>query len=254
MNVETEKKCKIQVINRAVRLLDCLAEMDTPLTLRELATQSRLHPSTAFRILASLSQHELVEHTAGRYALGIRLAQLGSRVQGQRDLRREARPILEALRDQLDETVNLIVQEGDFVSYVEHAIPTQRMMRVEQLIGSHAPLHVTAVGKLFLGQMGADGCLEYAQRTELKPRTPNSICDPLVLWQQVKQALKQGYALDNEEAELGVGCVGVPIRDSSQKIVAGLSISTLISRRKPEWIELLQQSGRQLSARLGFRE
>ncbi len=254
MTRESGKKPQIQVIDRAVVLLNCLAEAEEPLTLRQLADQSGLHPSTAFRILASLAQHDLVEHGVTGYALGVRLAQLGGRVRGQLDLRREARPLLEWLRDQLDETANLIVQEGDFVAYVEHATPTQRMMRVEQLIGSRAPLHVTAVGKLFLGQLGADGCLEYAERTGLKPRTPQSIRDPLVLWQQVKQAMKQGYALDNEEAELGVGCIGVPVRDSSQRIVAGLSISTLISRRQEAWIELLQQAGKRLSTRLGFRE
>ncbi|MGF1529294.1 MAG: IclR family transcriptional regulator [Candidatus Competibacterales bacterium] len=248
------KATSIQVIDRMVLLLDAIAAHDEPVGLKQLAKATELHPSTAFRILASLIEHGLVERSGtGNYRLGVRLLQLGSRVQGQLDIRREALPIMEWLRDQIQETVNLIMREGDCVVYVEHATP-HRMMRVEQLIGSHAPLHVTAVGKLFLADAGAEACLEYAQRTNLKPCTPHSITEPGRLWWVVKHALKQGYALDDEEAELGVGCIGVPIRDGSGRVVAGFSVSAPIERRQESWVEIIQQAGKRLSVRLGHRE
>lgn len=242
----------IQVIDRMARLLELVAESDTPVSLKVLAAETSLHPSTAFRILAALGEHGFVERDGhGRYRLGVKLLRWGARMREGVDVRDEAHPIMERLRDRLGETVNLVVRHGDEVIYVDRAT-TSRMMRVEQIIGSRAPLHVTAVGKLFLADGGAEACLEYAQRTGLPAFTPNTITDATALWRAVKQAAQQGFALDNEEAELGVGCIAVPIRDASGSMAAGLSVSAPIERRRDEWIALVQEAGRQLSERLGF--
>ena len=99
---------------------------------------------------------------------------------------------------------------------------------------------------------GAEACLEYAARTGLPSCTPHSITDPTALWRSVKNALQQGYALDDQEAELGVGCIGVPIRDSTNHIVAGISVSAPIERRREVWVSLIRQAGEKLSTRLGF--
>ncbi|MDX1605714.1 MAG: IclR family transcriptional regulator [Candidatus Competibacterales bacterium] len=233
-------------------LLDAIAINHGPVSLKILARETRLHPSTAFRILNSLVEHGLVERNeAGHYQLGVKLLQLGSQVQGRLDIRREARPILNWLRDQINETVNLIVREGDEVVYLERVTPS-RMMRVEQAIGGHMPLHVTAVGKLFLAESGAEACLDYAERTGLRPCTPRSITDSAILWRNVKRSQQRGYALDDEEAEAGVGCIGVPVRDSSSQMIAGISVSAPIERRSPDWIPIVQRAGERLSARLGF--
>ncbi len=242
----------IQVIDRLAALIDAIAANDGPVSLKVLAKSTGLHPSTAFRILASLLDHGMVERTeAGHYQLGVKLLQLGSRVQSRLDIRREARPILEWLRDEINETVNLIVREGDEVVYVERMVPS-RMMRVEQAIGGHMPLHVTAVGKLFLAESGAEACLDYAERTGLKPRTPYSITDPTRLWRTVRNALQQGYALDDQEAEQGVGCIGVAVRDSTQRMIAGISVSAPIERRNLKWAPIIKQASERLSVRLGF--
>jgi DNA-binding IclR family transcriptional regulator len=243
----------IQVIDRMSHLLDAIAAGDDPVSLKILSAETGLHPSTAFRILASLSEHGFVERSvSGHYQLGVRLLQLGSRVQGRLDMRREAKPILDWLRTETGESVHLVVREGDDVVYVERAA-TNRMMRVEQTIGGHAPLHCTAVGKLFLAESGAEACLEYAERTGLVAYTANTITEPANLWRAVKNSLQQGHALDNEEAELGVGCIGVPIRDSSGHMVAGISVSAPIERRNVSgWLPLIRQAADMLSSRLGY--
>ena len=241
----------IQVIDRLSHLLDAIAAHDEPVSLKELAKATSLHPSTAFRILAALTEHGFIERSeSGHYRLGVKLLQLGSRVQGRVDIRREAEPIMRWLCREIDETINLIFREGDQVVYVERVTPS-RMMRVEQAIGGHMPLHVTAVGKLFLAEAGAEACFEYAERTGLAPSTQHSITDPAALWRSVKEAQQRGYALDDEEAELGVGCIGVPVRDGSGAMVAGISASAPIDRRDLDWVAIVQQAGLKLSARLG---
>ncbi|MDX1811333.1 MAG: IclR family transcriptional regulator, partial [Gammaproteobacteria bacterium] len=154
----------IQVIERGSSLMDAIALYDEPVSLKILAAETGLHPSTAFRILGALADIGFVEkNTTGSYMLGKKLVRLASKVRRGIDLRDEARDIMEKLRDEIGETVNLTVREGDEVIYIERATP-QRMMRVEQVIGSRAPLHVTAVGKLMLAEMGDEFIHAYSER------------------------------------------------------------------------------------------
>jgi IclR family acetate operon transcriptional repressor len=239
----------IQVIDRLTALLEAIARHRDPVSLKVLAADTGLHPSTAFRILAAAIENGLVARAGSNYRLGIRLLQLGSRVASHQDLRREARPLMEALRDRIGETVNLTVRQGDEVVYLDRALP-ERMMRVEQRIGSRAPLHVTAVGKLMLGEAGEAACREYARRTGLPGYTRYSLTDEEQLVQHVSGCLRAGFAYDDEEAEAGVGCIGVLVHDSDGAIVAGLSISAPIERRRDEWVEELKATAQALSKRL----
>ena len=242
----------IQVIDRAADLLDALSAGTAPMSLKVLSAETQLHPSTAFRILASLTAHGFVERTDnGRYQLGVKLLKYASRVHEKVDLLLEARPVMERLRADVDETVSLSVRQGDEVVYVERTA-VNRMMRVDQLIGSRAPLHVTAVGKLFLAEGGPRTCNDYAQRTGLPRYTPNTITDGVKLWSEVEHSHRRGYAFDNEELEQGVSCIGVPIRDNHGIVVAGLSISAPRARRQDEWISLIQRAGEEISQRLGY--
>ena len=242
----------VQVIDRVAALLGVIGQHPDPVSLKALAAETGLHPSTAYRILGALTEHGYVERAAsGQYTLGKTLLRYARRVHGKVDLLREAKPIMERLRTEVGETVNLTVREGDEVVYVERALPN-RMMRVEQVIGSRAPLHVTAVGKLFLAEGGDKACREYARRSGLKRYTRNTLTQVVKLWAEASDARKRGYALDNEEAELGVTCIGVPVHDSTGTMIAGLSISAPRERRQQGWVELLQKAGADISTRLGY--
>ncbi len=244
----------IQVIDRMAGLLDALAAEQNGASLKILSAETGLHPSTAFRILASLSQHGFVARDeTGLYLLGPHLLQLAAKVRVGLDVRAVARPEMEWLRDQVGETVNLTVRQGDEMVYVERVTPN-RMMRVEQLIGSRAPLHVTAVGKLMLGEAGAAATRDYAKRTRLPAYTSNTRHNIKTLLEDIGVCSARGYALDDEEAELGVGCIGALIRDATGAAVAGLSVSAPMERRQMDWVKLVQEAARRVSARLGFAE
>ncbi len=242
---------RIQVIDRAAALLDTIARYPEPVSLKVLTAETGLHASTAHRILAALIQNGFVERDpAGHYRLGLRLLQLGVRLRGDVDLRAIARPVMETLRDRLGESINLTIREGDDVVYIEKATPN-RMIHVQQLIGARAPLHVTAVGKLMLGAGGDEAILAYAERTNLPAYTRNTLSDVERLREACLRGISDGYALDDEEAELDVGCIGVLLHDSTGRVAAGLSISAPIERRQLAWIQDLQQAGRSISEQLG---
>lgn len=243
----------IQVIDRAARLLDAIASYSEPASLKHLSADTGLHPSTAFRILGALANVGLVERdTQGRYRLGGTIVRLAQKVRHVADIREEALPIMETLRDQVGETVNLSIRSGDELIYIERKA-SPKMIRVEQVIGSRAPLHVTGVGKLMLGCLGETFIRAYAERTGLPAYTRHTL--PLErLLAESRLAIERGYALDNEEAEEGVGCISALVHDASGEVAGGLSISAPIERRKDEWIPLLQEAAKGISKRLGFVE
>jgi len=253
MPTESTATPGIQVIDRAAALLDAIARYPEPVSLKVLGADTGLHPSTAHRILGALIQNRFVEKdAAGRYRLGLRLLQLGVRLHGDVDMRAVARPIMESLRDKLGESVNLTIREGDEVVYLDKATPN-RMIHVQQLVGSRAPLHVTAVGKLMLGASGEEAMRAYARRTNLPSYTRNTITALPRLITECTSALAAGYALDNEEAELDVGCIGVLLYESTGRVAGGLSVSAPIERRRLDWITDVIAAGRRISEQLGWR-
>jgi len=241
----------IQVIDRCAILLEAISQYEDPTSLKILSADSGLAPSTAYRILSALIEAGFVEkNTAGHYALGHKLVRLASKRRRSVDIREQASGTMAALRDAIGETVNLTVREGDEVIYIER-VTSNRMMRVEQIIGSRAPLHVTAVGKLMLASLGEPFIHAYAVRSGLKSYTPHTIMTEQKLIDVANQSLEQGFAYDNEEAEEGVGCIGVLIYDDKNNVVAGLSISAPIERRKEEWVKLVKNAGKKISEQLG---
>ena len=241
----------IQVIDRSASLLEAISHYEDSASLKLLSADTGLHPSTAFRILGALIEAGFVEkNAAGHYMLGRKLVQLASKVRRNVDIREQALDVMEALRDAIGETVNLTVREGDEVIYIERVTPN-RMMRVEQVIGSRAPLHVTAVGKLMLAELGENFIHAYVNRSGLKSYTPHTITTEQDLLKVTQEVQRQGFAYDNEEAEEGVGCIGVLIYDAGKNVVGGLSISAPIDRRKDEWMKLVKDAGKRISERLG---
>lgn len=248
----TKSGARIQVIDRAASLLDSISRYSLPVTLKALSAETNLAPSTAFRILNSLIDNHFVERDSkGKYQLSGRLIRLSSNQNTAIDFRKVATPYMEKLRDQFGETINLTTREGDVVIYAEKSTPN-RMMHVQQIIGSRAPLHVTGVGKMMLGREGEEGIRGYAQRTNLPTYTRNTFSTIDSLVDECFKCVEQGYAFDNEEAEIGVGCIGVLLYDKYGEVAAGLSISAPIQRRKKEWIKPLIKAGKSISTELGF--
>src|SRR5688572_31348996 len=207
-------------------LLDALGRHTTPVNLKQLASETTLHPSTAHRILGVMVESRLVDRIEpGTYRLGIRLLELGSLVKSRISVRQEALPYMQQLHQALGETVNLSVRHDEEVVYVERTAPGNTMMRVVQIIGARAPLHITAVGKIFLAEDGTDKCTEYVRRTGLPRYTDNTLTDADSLGRELERIRRQGYAFDNEEAEKGVSCIGAGIFNDEGRLVAGLSVS-----------------------------
>jgi len=247
-------KNSIQVIERMMKLLEVLARHPQPVALKNLAQASGLHPSTTHRILAALVNDSMVERIdPGNYRLGIRLLELGNLVKGRISVREHALPFMRELHAATGEAVNLSVRRDDEIVYIERTSSGRSLMRVVNIVGARAPLHITAVGKLFLLEDGAEGLKDYAQRTHLPQFTRNTLTSVAVLEKELERIKRNGYAIDNEEAELGVRCIGAGVRDDSGALVAGLSVSAPAERMKTAWSGLVRETAEKISRAIGYR-
>lgn len=243
----------IQVLERAMRLLDALAERSGAVSLKDLAVATDLHPSTAHRILNDLVAGRLIERTEnGMYALGMRLLELGHLVKSRLDVREVALQYMRDLHERTGQTVNLSVRQGDEIVYVDRAYSERSGMQVVRAIGGHAPLHLTSTGKLFLAAADERQVRAYALRTGLAGNTRNSLTDLVMLERELNLVRRHGYARDNEELEPGVRCMAAAIRDESGRLVAGLSISAPASRLQDTWLDDLTDTADRISRALGY--
>ena len=250
---KSEPKSPIQVIDRMMKLLDVLSYYHDPVSLKQLAMETGLHPSTAHRILAAMAQSGFVERAEpGTYRLGIRLLELGNVVKSRINIRDSAMPLMKQLHQKIGESVNLGVRQGDEVVYVERTSSGRSTLRVVHLVGARAPLHVTAVGKLYLVEEGPLLVKEYAKRTGLPGYTPTSITKLPVLEKELARVRRDGVAFDNEEIEQGLRCIAAPIRDDSGELVAGLSVSAPADRHNPDWSAMVRATADAISTAIGY--
>ena len=247
-------KTSIQVIERMMALLDALASYPDPVSLKELATATGLHPSTAHRILNDMVAKRFVDRSEpGTYRLGMRLLELGNIVKSRLNVREAALPYMQALHRKTQQTVNLSVRQGDEIVYIDRAFSERSGMQVVRAIGGRAPLHLTSIGKLFLSVDDAKLVRAYATRTALAGNNKNSITDLAKLERELSLVRARGYARDNEELELGVRCMAAGVRDDAGRLIAGLSISAPADRLSDDWLDDLITTTTDISSVLGFR-
>ena len=243
----------IQVIERMMSLLDALAVSPEAASLKSLAAATELHPSTAHRILAAMTQARFVERQdAGSYRLGIRLLELGNLVKSRINLREVALPFMQALHEDIGEAINLGARHDDDIVYIERTSSGRALVRVVYLVGGRAPLHLTSLGKLFLAADSTQGVREYARRTGLPGKTPRSLTSLAALEKELDKVRRHNIAYDDEEAELGLKCVAAPIHDDEGHIVAALSVSAPAERHDPEWATKVKQAADAVSQALGY--
>ncbi len=219
----------VQTIERISAILDLVGENSKGMSIREVSSQLDLPKGTVHRLLSSLIYVGYIRQDAAsrNYFLGLKLLDLGGLVASQLDLRKIAAPLLHALADKSRETVHMVVWDQDEVVYIEKVEPPLDMggLRMASRIGSRNPAHSCAVGKIFLSYLSANELEDFISRKGLPARTSNTITDGLALTQELKTIREQGYALDNEENEKGIRCIGAPLLGESGMPVAAISVS-----------------------------
>lgn len=225
-NQSFQRDYSIQALQRGMKVLDALLESHTPLSLEQICVYTGLPKSTAFRVTVNLLQGGYLTETENGYWLGLKMLRFGALVEEKLDLTQLARPFLVQLRDQADETVHLAVLDDDLrVVYLEK-LPTQQAVGLMvSRIGSTAPMHATALGKVMAAFRTEDEISQWMRSVGLKALTETTITDEATLLRELREIRRRGYAVDNGEFEASVRCVAAPIRDRTGRVIAAVSIS-----------------------------
>jgi len=242
---------------KAIDIIDAVAKAGS-VGIRELSAMTGFPPSTTHRIVAVLvAKHYFRQDpVTKRYSLSFRLLELGSQVQQQFNLISIARPHLEALMAEAKESVNLAVQDGDSVVYLDCVQSNHSMLQLFTKPGARVPLYATAVGKMLLSQMRTSELDQYLERSHPTLNTPYTRIERKKIIEDLEQIRVQGYAVDDEEMEEGVRCVAALIYDHLGRSAAAISISGASMRVTPARIshfgKLIKTCAAAISRELGF--
>jgi DNA-binding IclR family transcriptional regulator len=222
---------QVRSIRRAIHILDALGKTPS-LSAADLCRTLRAPKSSTYEILSTLAAEGLVEKVDGEYRVGLRVEELARAARRDRQLGQAARPVIQRLRDELDETVQLTVRDGEEILYVEGS-ESSRQLRTFFEFGDRAPLHCTALGKAILAFLPPAEAARILRRPSLRAFTPRTLTDPAALARDLARTAARGYSIDDGEHEEGVRCVGAPIRNRDGVVFASLSVSGPTHRVSP---------------------
>lgn len=230
----------VQSLERALNILNKLSEFPDGLQIARLSEYVGLTKSTVHRLLATLVNMNYVEKNpeTDKYKIGLQVLFLSRNILNNNDIVNTAKPFLEKISKDVNETVHLCIQDHEDIVYIDKIECTQAI-RMYSRIGSRAPMYSTAVGKVLFSGMDQATIEEMVANIEFIPKTPNTITSKVAFLEEIEQVRNQGYALDNAENQEGLQCIAAPIFDHKGKIIASFSISGPSNRVT---MELIQES------------
>lgn len=224
------REYEVAVLGKALDLLEALAEGEH-FGLSELSRRTNVNKTSAFRILTTLEKRGYVLRQGRHrtYAPGPKLIAVSARFLSGVELVTLARPVLEGVYADFRETVNLGVLNDRRVLYVD-ILESRQGLRMAARVGSEDPVHSTALGKAILSCFPRDAIKRLMDSYNWERRTRRTITIVEVFERELERIRQRGYAIDDEENEVGARCVGVPIRDREGRPIAALSVSGPASR------------------------
>ena len=249
---------RVQVLDRAFQILNLLAEEKSGAGLMEIAARLKLHKSTAHRLMMVLEVSRFVEKNtvSGKYHLGSRLMELGLSAVSRLDVYEVAGPHLRTLVKETGETAHLaVLRDGQVVSLVN--VESSQTLRTPATVGTRTPAYCTSLGKAMLAFAPQEQIDAFLRNRKLEAYTRKTITSVSRFKQELRSIQKLGYAVDNEEREPGLRCIGAPLWDSSSSVIAAISIAGPVFRigdeRVADLAGIVTKIAARISASLGYR-
>jgi IclR family transcriptional regulator, pca regulon regulatory protein len=218
----------VQSLERGLLVIRALA-VPQPQALSEVARATGLSRAAARRFLLTLERLGYVRQARGRFTLTPRVLELGYAYLSSLTLPEVAQPHLERLVEKVHESSSVSVLDGDDVVYVAR-VPTRRIMSVTISVGTRFPAYATSMGRVLLSGVPDEQVDATLSRADLRKLTRRTITSTDVLREAIRQVRRQGYAIVDQELEVGLRSIAVPIRDPAGAVVAAVNLSTQASR------------------------
>ncbi|KIC41371.1 hypothetical protein RA28_20915 [Ruegeria sp. ANG-S4] len=241
-NGEVSAASPVSALDRGIRLLIALADTRGA-ALAELARSTEIPVATAHRLLTTLQHRGMVVHDAsqGKWRIGPQAYRIGSTFEEEANLLEVAPPVMRILSKETGETANLAIEEGGQLLYLIQ-VESENPIRASIKNGTDAYFHTSGVGKAIMAHLDTASLKRLLDPLTLVSQTPNSITEKQRLMAELDMSRQRGWALDDEERSAGMRCIGAPVFDSLENVVAGVSISGPITRFPDDKLESLAAS------------
>ncbi len=244
----------INSLEKATRILEILAASDA-LSVSEIARKLGMHRSGTHRFLATLRSLGFLEQTEdGSYRLSFKLFELGMAVANRLEIRKIVHPFLIDLRARHGETASLAILDGLDIIHIDKA-ESPHLLRMDLSVGSRIPSYYSALGKVILANLSESEVRRLFRGVKIEPRTPKTITDLPGLMGILGEIRKSGYYINNEEYELGIRGIAVPLFDYTRNCVAAIGFAGPTQRVTDQKLEEMKNDllaiGKTISMRLG---
>ncbi|MDW7675679.1 MAG: IclR family transcriptional regulator [Bacillota bacterium] len=254
-----EDKNQINSVAKALSILAAISKSDKEMGLTEISTQVGLHKSTTFRLLYTLeNQGFIIKDSDTKYKLGLKILELAGDLLEQLDLRKIARPILEELVKDCNETAHLVVLDSNHIVYIDKEESTNAI-RLHSRIGIPGFAHSTSAGKAILAFLPKAKVLQLVKETGFPKRTDNTIDNEADFLAHLETIKKRGYAIDDIENQEGVRCIAAPVQNHLGQVIAAISMAGPSNRITLERIEeelkfKVMEAAQAVSRVLGYKK
>ena len=248
----------IASLQRALDILDLFQGTRSELGNAEIARFLGLDPSTVAGLVSTLRVNNYLDQNPSnrKYRLGLKLAERASVLLEQLDLRKIASPYIEDLRDWCDESINLAIRDRQEVVYIERIFGSHSL-GIRPELGKRASVHTTALGKAMVAYLPLQEAAQFLEQYKFNPVTRYSIVDLDRFQKELERVRKFGFAIDEEENEIGGRCVAAPIFNHDGYPVAAVSISVPIQRLPREKIPVfgakVKEAAMAISHSIGYQ-
>lgn len=243
-------------VDRALRILEAVAEREDGLTNSQINRLLNIPKSSASYILRTLEQRGYLRRNAaaGKYRLGLQVLSLSRGVVTGLGIRDLALPVLHSLVERTRLTAHLAMLDQGKAVYIEKA-DAPGFIKMDTWVGRRMDLHCTAVGKALSSHLSRPDLEAILRQHGMPKRSPKTITTPARLFPELENVRKQGYAVDDEENNVGVRCVAAPVVDSAGEVQVAIGVSGTISQVNEETLpkisEFVREAARKLSKQLG---
>ena len=252
------KEYSVPAIERALSVLQCLAESKQGFSISEIGRRLKIPKSSAHLILTTLERRGFLQRNtqSGRYHFGLQLVSLSRTAIENLDLREEAKPFLRSLMQDSGLTAHMAVLERDEAVIIEK-IEAPGLIRLASWIGRRLDVNCTSVGKVLLAFLPNDELDNLLRTKEFARHNSRTIISKSAFRRELTVVKQSGYAIDDEEDEPGVRCIGAPVFGENRKAVAAISVAGTTGQialdRVPIIARMVKLTAQGISSRLGYR-
>lgn len=245
-------------VERALAMLEAVAQEAEGLSNAEISRKLQIPKSSASYILRTLEKQAYLNRdpTSGRYRVGLKILSLSRGALTGIDVREVALPIMRNLMHKTTLTCHLAILDGPDAVYIEKVEP-EGFIRMDTWVGRRMRVHATSVGKALAAHIPQERLEKIVLGRGMEKRTPKTITTLPRLLKELEKVRAQGYAVDDEENNMGARCVGAPVFNQSGSIEAALGLSGTINQvnahTMPRILEALKDAARHISIQLGYR-